>query len=153
MEDQGVAPSSPSPGHRRSAVEPVPVSSKAGTPNAGSDPGRECQCRLCRYDDEFAAHIEDVPQPHRSFFEELKERWEAADFDATWFRGCVGGEEYTVEFCERYDAQRARVTRRHRDSDSDPQGENSRSEVEGSASQSGAENTAHRPTQSGAPHE
>jgi hypothetical protein len=38
-----------------------------------------------------------------------------------------------------------RARRLARDSDSDPQGENSRSEVEGEASQSGAAKTAHRP--------
>jgi hypothetical protein len=77
---------------------------------------RKCQCRLCAYDDEFAEHIWFVPAEHRAFFEELKERWEAADFDASWHRACIGGEEFTVELCERYDTELAKVTRRHPES-------------------------------------
>lgn len=93
-----------------------------------------CQCRLCRYDDEFEAILAHVPEEHRAFFEDLKERWEAADFDATWAQACIGGEEYTVELCARYDKERERVTRRHRDRDATLR---RREAAEGEASQPG----------------
>jgi hypothetical protein len=45
---------------------------------------KRCDCRLCTYDREFAKRLARVPLGDRPFFEDLKSRWEHADFDLCW---------------------------------------------------------------------
>ena len=83
-----------------------------------------CTCRLCSYDREFAEHVARIPDAERPFFEELKERWEAADFDAQWFR-CELNDERNADY-ERHakaiEARRAATTGAVEDESAVPQG-------------------------------
>jgi hypothetical protein len=190
MEDQGVAPAVPSPGHRRSAVEPLSgVSSKAGTPNAGSGrwsldyiedaatvrrsihrpDGTLFTDKASNYDPpangiHLCGQTDDGKQPTTvavyimpagqawDYWTLAKEVAECGKDEADFIVDLCMDDSIEGDFwSNRQLWPRAIEAWNLCDSGSDRQAKTPQA-AEGEASQSGAENTAHRPT-SGASHE